>query len=96
MKTVGLIGGTSGESTIPCDRTINEVVKQRLGGLHAALLRCSTPRTSTPTRRPSLRLHDPLGARREAFKPLGRPRRDASLVMPLSTAVAGSVARRRP
>ncbi|NCB42068.1 MAG: aspartate/glutamate racemase family protein [Clostridia bacterium] len=36
MKTIGLIGGMSWESTIPYYRIINEVVKERLGGLHSA------------------------------------------------------------
>lgn len=36
MKTIGLIGGMSWESTIPYYRIINETVKQRLGGLHCA------------------------------------------------------------
>ena len=36
MKTIGLIGGMSWESTIPYYRIINETVKQRLGGLHSA------------------------------------------------------------
>lgn len=36
MKTIGLIGGMSWESTIPYYRHINETVKQRLGGLHSA------------------------------------------------------------
>jgi aspartate racemase len=36
MKTLGLIGGMSWESTIPYYRTINEQIKQRLGGLHSA------------------------------------------------------------
>jgi aspartate racemase len=36
MKTIGLIGGMSWESTIPYYRQINETVKQRLGGLHSA------------------------------------------------------------
>ena len=36
MKTLGLIGGMSWESTIPYYRQINETVKQRLGGLHSA------------------------------------------------------------
>jgi aspartate racemase len=36
MKTVGLIGGMSWESTVPYYRTINEAVKERLGGLHSA------------------------------------------------------------
>lgn len=36
MKTIGLIGGMSWESTIPYYRIINEVVKEQLGGLHSA------------------------------------------------------------
>lgn len=36
MKTIGLIGGMSWESTIPYYRLINETVKARLGGLHSA------------------------------------------------------------
>jgi aspartate racemase len=38
MKTIGLIGGMSWESTLPYYRLINEGVKQRLGGLHSARL----------------------------------------------------------
>ena len=38
MKTIGLIGGMSWESTIPYYRLINEAVKARLGGLHSAKL----------------------------------------------------------
>lgn len=36
MKTIGLIGGMSWESTIPYYRIVNEVVKKSLGGLHSA------------------------------------------------------------
>ncbi|MQA41554.1 aspartate/glutamate racemase family protein [Rugamonas aquatica] len=36
MKTIGLIGGMSWESTVPYYRQINETVKQHLGGLHSA------------------------------------------------------------
>jgi aspartate racemase len=36
MKTIGLIGGMSWESTLPYYRYINEAVKERLGGLHSA------------------------------------------------------------
>ncbi len=36
MKTLGLIGGMSWESTVPYYRQINETVKARLGGLHSA------------------------------------------------------------
>ncbi len=38
MKTIGLIGGMSWESTVPYYRLINEGVKHRLGGLHSARL----------------------------------------------------------
>ena len=36
MKTIGLIGGMSWESSIEYYRIINEAVKERLGGLHSA------------------------------------------------------------
>lgn len=36
MKTIGLLGGMSWESTIPYYRQINERIKERLGGLHSA------------------------------------------------------------
>lgn len=38
MKTIGLLGGMSWESTIPYYRLINEGIKQQLGGLHSANL----------------------------------------------------------
>ena len=38
MKTLGLIGGMSWESTVPYYRIINETVRERLGGLHSARL----------------------------------------------------------
>jgi len=38
MKTVGLIGGMSWESTVPYYRIINETVRERLGGVHSAKL----------------------------------------------------------
>jgi aspartate racemase len=38
MKTIGLIGGMSWESTIPYYRQINEAVRNRLGPLHSAKL----------------------------------------------------------
>lgn len=38
MKTIGLIGGMSWESTLPYYRQINEGVRERLGGLHSARL----------------------------------------------------------
>ena len=38
MRTLGLLGGMSWESTIPYYRIINERVRGRLGGLHSAKL----------------------------------------------------------
>jgi aspartate racemase len=38
MKTLGLIGGMSWESTIPYYRIINETVRERVGGFHSASL----------------------------------------------------------
>ena len=38
MKTLGLIGGMSWESTVPYYRIVNETVRERLGGLHSARL----------------------------------------------------------
>ena len=36
MKTIGLIGGMSWESTVTYYQILNEVVKEKLGGLHSA------------------------------------------------------------
>ncbi|MCB8745620.1 aspartate/glutamate racemase family protein [Rhodoferax sp. U2-2l] len=36
MKTLGLIGGMSWESTVPYYQQINQTVRQQLGGLHSA------------------------------------------------------------
>lgn len=36
MKTIGLIGGMSWESTVTYYQTVNHIVKQQLGGLHSA------------------------------------------------------------
>jgi len=36
MKTLGLIGGMSWESTVPYYRQINQTIKENLGGLHSA------------------------------------------------------------
>ena len=36
MKTIGLIGGMSWESSLEYYRIINEEVKTKLGGLHSA------------------------------------------------------------
>ncbi|MFY8089585.1 MAG: aspartate/glutamate racemase family protein [Rubrivivax sp.] len=38
MKTLGLLGGMSWESTLPYYRLINQTVQARLGGLHSAQL----------------------------------------------------------
>ena len=38
MKTIGLIGGMSWESSVLYYRLINTGIKQRLGGLHSAQL----------------------------------------------------------
>jgi aspartate racemase len=38
VKIIGLIGGMSWESTVPYYQQINEVIKERLGGLHSAKL----------------------------------------------------------
>lgn len=38
MKTLGLIGGMSWESTVPYYQHINQTVKETLGGLHSAKL----------------------------------------------------------
>lgn len=38
MKTMGLLGGMSWESTIPYYQTVNRVVRDALGGLHSAKL----------------------------------------------------------
>jgi len=36
MKTLGLLGGMSWESTVPYYRLMNEAVRRRVGGLHSA------------------------------------------------------------
>ena len=38
MKTIGMLGGMSWESTASYYRALNEGVKERLGGLHSAKL----------------------------------------------------------
>ncbi len=38
MRTLGLLGGMSWESTVPYYQALNERVRQRLGGLHSARL----------------------------------------------------------
>ncbi len=36
MKTIGLLGGMSWESTVPYYRIVNETIRSELGGLHSA------------------------------------------------------------
>ena len=36
MRTIGLLGGMSWESSIEYERTINELVRERVGGLASA------------------------------------------------------------
>jgi aspartate racemase len=36
MKTIGLLGGMSWESTVTYYRLVNEIIKEQLGGLHSA------------------------------------------------------------
>ena len=36
MKTIGLIGGMSWESTVTYYQQLNRLVKEKLGGLHSA------------------------------------------------------------
>ena len=36
MKTIGMIGGMSWESSLEYYRLVNELVKDRLGGYHSA------------------------------------------------------------
>ena len=38
MKTIGLLGGMSWESTVTYYQTINRTIAQQLGGLHSARL----------------------------------------------------------
>ena len=38
MRTLGLLGGMSWESTLPYYRLLNERVRERMGGLHSAKL----------------------------------------------------------
>ena len=38
MRTLGLLGGMSWQSTLPYYRIVNERVRERLGGLHSAKL----------------------------------------------------------
>ena len=38
MRTLGLLGGMSWESTLPYYRHVNERVREKLGGLHSAKL----------------------------------------------------------
>lgn len=38
MKTIGLIGGMSWESTVTYYEIINRIIKEKLGGLHSGKL----------------------------------------------------------
>jgi len=38
MRTIGLIGGMSWESTVTYYQIINQTIKEKLGGLHSAQL----------------------------------------------------------
>ena len=42
MRTLGLIGGMSWESTAIYYRQLNEIARERLGGLHSARLLLSS------------------------------------------------------
>ena len=42
MKTIGLLGGMSWESTVPYYTTLNRLVAERLGGLHSAKILLSS------------------------------------------------------
>ena len=54
MKTIGLIGGMSWESTVTYYQLINEAVKAKLGGQHSAkILRCPYLIRPASTQRPS-------------------------------------------
>jgi aspartate/glutamate racemase len=55
MKTIGLIGGMSWESTIPYYRILNETIRDTLGGYHSAkiILTASTSMKSNATRVPA-------------------------------------------
>lgn len=48
MKTIGLLGGMSWESSLEYYRIMNEAVRDRLGGLHSA--RCILPGTGSNRR----------------------------------------------
>ncbi len=41
MKTIGLLGGMSPESTVEYYRTINDTVRRRLGGAQGIVLGCT-------------------------------------------------------
>ena len=43
MKTIGLLGGMSWESTVPYYRIINQTVNEHLGGLHSAQILLWSP-----------------------------------------------------
>ena len=71
MKTIGLLGGMSWESTQTYYRLINEGVKSRLGGLHSAKLvlyrSASTPGRLAGNRQNSFRRSAFPGERGSGF-----------------------------
>ena len=42
MKTIGLLGGMSWESTVTYYTRINELMNQQLGGLHSAKIKLAS------------------------------------------------------
>ena len=42
MKTIGLLGGMSWESTVTYYTRINEIMNQKLGGLHSAKIKLAS------------------------------------------------------
>ncbi|WP_237330204.1 hypothetical protein [Streptomyces sp. BA2] len=52
MKTIGLIGGMSWESSAEYYRLLNELVRERLGGLHSARCVLCSPAPPRGSSRP--------------------------------------------
>ena len=48
MKTIGMIGGMSWESTVTYYRIINETIKRELGGFHSAKILLYSVWSTTP------------------------------------------------
>ena len=51
MKTIGLLGGMSWESTVPYYTTLNRLASERLGGLHSAKILLSSVDFAPPASR---------------------------------------------